>query len=355
MTAPGTRLTAVLAGLVFLLGASTGCSSDSCALFGTCGGVDVATLFDTAQGDPGPGTPEMPLVEVPVDPNQGHFPPDATPQQIAALKALNQYRVASGLGPVDEHEALNAAAQSHAEFIVTHCQDYKNEGLSVHKQNPDWDGFTGTNAWNRTAHFGYQSNGVAEVIGFVNNPEKAVDGWMGTLYHRLPLLDPATIEVGYGNSGIGGGTCTYPLYKKADVMDLSYGFVEQDVVVVYPPDGAVDVPPAFDGYESPQPPKPPDGYPSGTIITVQFGKSIGFKVLGHHLLENATDPVEHRFLAPFADATHDVMKDPNASMADNNVSLYAHKPLKSGTTYRAIIDLERGGKPLHIETTFVTK
>ncbi|NOZ01416.1 MAG: hypothetical protein GXP54_05945 [Deltaproteobacteria bacterium] len=340
-----------------------GCHSDPCNLYGTCGNGPAKPTswpdlgYDAVSdlvSDHGLNKPEVPLSEV-SSPKPWHYPPDATKQQIAALDRLNAYRLASSVAPVDEHEALNAAAQSHAEFIVNHCQDYKNSGLSVHQENSDWSGFTGVNVWNRVSHFGYSSSGVAEVIGFVNNPEAAVDGWIGTLYHRLPLLDPATMEVGYGNSGIGGGTCNYPLYKQADVMDVGMGFVAEDAVVVYPPDGAKGVPGSFNGYESPQPQKPPGGFPSGTIITVQFGKPIGFEVQGHHLLENGTDPVEHLFLAPFADDLHDVLKDPNASFADNNVTMYAYKPLKSKTTYRAIIDLLRGGKPLHVETTFTTQ
>lgn len=354
MTRSRPSLTMVSATALFLLSLNAGCSGDAaCSLYGSCQ-TDKPDFAAADTSNPETMGSENPPGEV-VDPNSGHYPPDATPQQIAALKRVNEYRVASGLGPIDEHEALNAASQSHAEFIVKHCQDYKNSGLNVHSQDADWDGFTGKSVWNRVAHFGYTSSGVAEVIGFINNPEAAVDGWMETLYHRLPLLDPATTEIGYGNSGVGGGTCTYQLYKKADVMDLGRGFVTEDAVVVYPPDGAKDVKRSFDGYESPQPPNPPDGYPSGTIITAQFGKSIGFKILGHQLLENGSNPVPHLFLAPFEDAGMEVMKDPNTWMSDNHVAMYAFEPLQSQTAYTAIIDMERGGQILHIETTFVTK
>jgi len=308
-----------------------------------------------ATDDYRPTWSEIPVIEVSTDYGPVHYPPDSTPQQITALKEVNRYRAGCGVATVDGHEALNAAAQSHAEFIVNHCQDYYDSKLSVHTQDPSWDGYTGKHPWDRTAHYGYQSMGVAEVIGFVNNPEAAVAGWMETLYHRLPLLDPATVEVGYGNAGIGGGGCTYHLYKKADVMDIGIAAWTKDAVVVYPADGMVDVHPSFDGYESPQPPKPPNGYPSGTIITVQFGKSIGFSVSGHQLLEEGSSPVEHTFLAPFEDAEHDVTKDPNTWMSDNHVAMYAHNPLKSGTSYTATIDLVRGGQPLHIETKFVTR
>ncbi len=33
------------------------------------------------------------------------------------------------------------------------------------------------------------------------DPERAVAGWIRTLYHRLPLLDPRTRDAGYGRSG----------------------------------------------------------------------------------------------------------------------------------------------------------
>src|SRR6185295_11631593 len=41
--------------------------------------------------------------------------------------------------------------------------------------------------------------GLASVIApGVNGPEQAIDGWMATFYHRLPLLAPGLVRIGWG-------------------------------------------------------------------------------------------------------------------------------------------------------------
>ena len=285
--------------------------------------------------------------------SEGHYPPTATAQQVAALLQVNRFRAATGLDPVDEDEALNKAAQAHAEFIVKNCANYAATGLSPHEEDPSWPGFTGVNFWDRVAHAGYSGGfGGAEVIAFENNPTAAVTGWMNTLYHRLPITDPATVEVGYGNAGIGGGQpCSMPMLKKADVMDTATGPVVNDQVVLYPPDGAMAVPTSFDGYESPQPPPPPGGFPSGYIVTVQFAKATGFRVTHHEILENGETPLPHRFLAPYADPDAGVDRD---QLLGNALALYTHRPLSPNTEYTVTISLVRGGEQKELRWSFKT-
>ena len=167
--------------------------------FAACGATD-----DGATDVLGEGT--LDAVSETTDPGAGgYYPPTATPQQIAALKQLNLYRVAAGVPPVDEDERLNQSSQAHAQFIVKNCSNYASSGLSPHDEDPGWgDGFTGELPWDRMKHFGYQAPGMSEVIAFLNSPAGSVTGWIDTLYHRLPLLDPTTIEVGYGGAAGGG-------------------------------------------------------------------------------------------------------------------------------------------------------
>lgn len=278
----------------------------------------------------------------------GYYPPTATSEQIAALEQLNRFRNALGLPPADQDESLNAAAQAHAEYIVKNCDRYASSGLSPHSEDPSWEGFTGTAPWDRMKHFGYTAPKMGEVIAFVADPLQAVTGWMDTLYHRLPLIDPATREIGYGLAV--KGACPGQ-FSRVDVMDIGQDSNAPDVVVLYPPPDARPVRSSFDGAESPQPPKPPNGYPSGYIITVQFGARIGFKVLSHRLLEEGYREVPHIFLAPYSDPANGITRD---EYSDNWIALYAHSPLKKGTLYTVVIDLERGGKPMHLQWSFTT-
>lgn len=293
---------------------------------------------------------------------QPYYPPSANKNQIKALEEVNKFRKMVGVSLVNEDEALNMAAQAHAEFIVKNCQNYANSGRSPHQENPSWEGFTGVNPWDRAKRFNYDfKGGMSQVIAFVNNPTLAVQGWMETLYHRLPLIDPTSVEIGYGNAMTGGGTCTYSMYKKADVMNIGMVPSAKDSIVVYPPDKATNIKRSFDGAEWPQPPPPPLGYPSGTIITVQFGKNITFKVTNHKLIEIPKEEgglekeVAHVFIGPFADSEHGVAKDPNYQSGTSfYLAMYAHKPLNPTTTYMVIIDMLRGGKELNLKWSFTT-
>ena len=38
------------------------------------------------------------------------------------------------------------------------------------------------------------------VIAIISEPADSVAGWMATLYHRLPILDPELKRVGYGQT-----------------------------------------------------------------------------------------------------------------------------------------------------------
>ena len=338
--------------------AGPGCG-DQCEIYGNCpsGGRDAWDGDDGASaGDVETGFPWdlAPAGDQASETPSGLYPPGASPEQVRALNAVNEVRAVVGVPPVNEVAPLNAAAQSHADFIVNHCQDYADSGVSVHMEVPDWDGFTGQGPWDRAAHFGYESMNVSEVIAFVNNPEGAVRTWIDSLYHRLLVLEPGAKDMGYGLAR-GKEPCSMPLYRLADVIDMGLGAVQGDPVALYPPDGATDVPVAFQGFESPQPPPPPGGYPSGYIVTVQFGKKLGFKVISHHLLDETGAEVDHLFLAPYADPEADVVKDPNAIGGDNYVAMYANQPLDFGVTYTVRIEFDRGGKQLDLTWSFTTE
>ena len=42
--------------------------------------------------------------------------------------------------------------------------------------------------------------GKASVIAACNNPRAALDSWLDTFYHRIPLLAPELRRVGYGQA-----------------------------------------------------------------------------------------------------------------------------------------------------------
>ncbi len=288
---------------------------------------------------------------------KGKYPPSASPAQQAALKALNKVRRELGLSIADESAQLNKSAQAHADFVTNHCREYDGYGLSPHEEDPSYgDDFTGKWPWDRAAAAGYHGQGVGEVIAFFASPGPAVDAWVNSLYHRLLILDMGLQVIGYGKS-VGQSSCPWP-YGKMDVMDLGLGAPPQNAprFVLYPHDGAVGVPRKFEGYESPQPPKPKDGYPAGTMITLQLRDSSRFQWTEHKIIELDNQwEVPHMAVSNVPNTDVGIEKDPQAMQGMRPyLALYPDDPLKPDTKYRVVIGINLGGQNLGVRTTFTT-
>lgn len=323
--------------LFFAAALAVGCDSDDC-LEGSFGGsCDPQGAYDVV-GDPGPEAaadiaPEAEILE-------GEYPADANPKQIEALGYVNDVRRAVGLPPVDEIAVLNAAADAHADFYALHYQKYQQTGLSPHAEDASFgDGYTDADFFERMRKHGFTGWGGSEIIAFYHHPQKAVQGWVETLYHRIPIVDPESATMGYG--GAGGGV------SAIDVIDFGTGAPTPQGLteVLYPWEGQTDVPRSWDGYENPQPPVPPGGYPSGTIITATFIASTP-TIQVHKLIDPSGAELAHTWLSP--------ANDQHLAQTGNVISLYADEPLEPLTTYRVVLEGTRKGQPWQIEWSFTT-
>ena len=156
----------------------------------------------------------------------------------------------------------------------------------AHTEISGCPGFTGMDVQSREIAAGYPRmlayTEVATTFG--SNPVAALPNWIDTVYHRIPLLDPWTTDMGYG----GADNC--------DVIDIGRGMstAQQDLVVTYPYDGQTNVPPAWNGLEGPAPPAPAGGWPSSYVINIY---AQGIKVTEHVLTKDGdTTPLDHVFL-----------------------------------------------------------
>jgi len=323
--------------LISVVALAGGCDSGDC-LEGSFGGsCNAQGAYDTV-GDLAPEAAADVASEAEIE--EGDYPADANPKQIEALTYVNDVRRAVGLPPVDELAVLNAAADAHADFYALHYQKYQQTGLSPHEEDASFgDGFTAVNFFDRMTAAGFTGWGGSEIIAFYHNPQKAVQGWVETLYHRLPIVDPASATMGYG--GAGGGM------SAIDVIDFGTGAPTPAGVteVLYPWEGQTDVPRSWDGYESPQPPVPPGGYPSGTIITATFILPLPV-VQVHKLVDPSGAELPHTWLSP--------ANDQHLAQTGNVVSLYADEPLEPLTTYRVVLEGTRKGQAWQLEWSFTT-
>jgi uncharacterized protein YkwD len=245
-------------------------------------------------------------------------PSGITSQQTTALQIINQTRAAMGSPCATDVPSLNTSATNHCVYYAANlgasgsCDSRSNP----HGETSGCTDFVAANFGQRETMAGYPMNGAAaEVMAFNDDPTAALAQWIGSIYHRTPTLDPWTRDFGYGSA------------TGCDTIDFGVGAGSSTpgtTIVSYPYDGQTSVGLNFNGnYESPMPPTPPTGWPSGfpihvymqattiTLTTDEFG------VDGGSML------------------SHQVMLPQNANgYLTNALVLYGDSPLTSQTKYR---------------------
>ena len=148
----------------------------------------------------------------------------------ALIGVLNQVRARALAGQLPEFEAvtedpeLSRGALAHARYLALNEQQMA-AWPDAHEEYPGQPGFSPPGA----------RAGLHSVIAPHAEPEEAIDAWMGTFYHRLPLLDPGLFGVGVG------------IEPEAVVLDSTSLVLEpwREHWVAWPAEGEEDVPRAF--------------------------------------------------------------------------------------------------------------
>jgi len=250
----------------------------------------------------------------------GSAPEDVSYMQRQALYWVNTFRVRAGLAPLDQEASLNAASTGHANFILQNGDLYLEQGLSVHEQDPERPGYFGARFWDRFEVTGYNGKPFREVIAYHSQASTAIAHWMETVYHRLPIIHPNAQHIGYGEAHL--------VNDRVNVLDIGAGNGWAPILpggIVWPPDGATQVALSWDGLESPQPPIPPSGFPSGPVVTLTFPSGTDFAIAEHSITDSVTgDELPHMFLTP--------ANDENLA-EESSVALYSHNALLPARTY----------------------
>lgn len=178
----------------------------------------------------------------------------AAPEILAALERLRAVRAAAlrepqpEMGTVELSAELSSMAREHARYLARH-RDLWTRWPDMHEEYPDREGFSPAGAL----------SGNRSVIAYGTSPSESIDLWMGTFYHRLPLLHPGLFGVGIAVEG------------DVAVLDSASLVVSpwQDHVVLWPPPDAVDVPRRF-ASEVPNPVPGRDLSELGYPLTIQL-------------------------------------------------------------------------------------
>jgi hypothetical protein len=251
---------------------------------------------------------------------------------------VNSYRVPAGAGCQHSIPEIAKAAANHCVYYAGFMRGDMCIA-SPHNEVMGCAGFTGVNPGDRMKAAGYMAFGGGEVMAFVNDPQGAIDTWVNSVWHRTPIIDPWTTHMGYGSAA------------NCDTIDFGRGTTPppMDTVVVYPYDGQVNVPTAFNGqYEGPMPPAPASGWPSSSPISVHAQKLM----IGEHVLTLDGDPtpIEHVWL----DANATIVEQSMRRSLTNVVFMYANMPFTANTKYRVKISGTYGSGTVAKEWTFTT-
>ncbi len=207
--------------------------------------------------------------------------------------------------PVKRDAGLSRGALLHARYLTLHPGQAE-KWPDAHEEWADQEGFTAEGSW-----AGLHS----VIVPGVRAATEAIDEWMSTFYHRLPLLEPGLVRVGWG------------LYKGTAVLDSSSMVVEGlgKGRVLWPYDGMVDVPLSFRS-ELPNPVPGEDQGSWGYPITVQtFGTNPKLELKLHEESEERL-PLECFYSTPD--------RPTNITLVPSNAyCLIPKERLKPRTTY----------------------
>jgi len=212
-----------------------------------CGGSIEADPEDDGEGVSG----TEPVAE-PVVPDRDVYPDESAGAGTLddGIAALNAYRARAGLGAVVADATWSSACLGHLRYL-DHLSVSGHGGACVllHDE-PDE-----ANPHHAPLHENAAAGALLACDRNGLGLGRAVDRWVNSLYHRLPLLDPGLVRV---------GAATYAGFA---CLHYASGTVALDTPrqVVWPPDGTLGVPRGFVGREQPCPTTPLD--PQGTPAT----------------------------------------------------------------------------------------
>jgi hypothetical protein len=168
-----------------------------------------------------------------------------------------------------------------------------------------------------------------------------VDGWVGTVYHRIPFTSAEVLEVGFGYTDTYAG------------MALVLPFPDAErTAILYPADGQVDVPTSFDSNT-----EVPDPAPNHGVVGYPISVSVGEPVFGN---VSTADPYGLRLISASVvgpeGALELLMLDPSTdSYMFNMAAVMPVSPLSAATTYDVEMTVEFGGEQETLTGSFTTR
>lgn len=262
-------------------------------------------------------------------------------EQEDGLRAINDYRAKLGLSKVKFSDALNTAAQKHAQYLSQNKIDPVRTSVSLHDEDPALPGYIGKSLQERAQYIGYSQSSGEDVAYNKVSLVEAIDSLFDAPYHRSPFMVPGLVEIGVFREGV------YHV--------IEFGFSEgiAPELVVSPGNNDIFVPTIFDGHEAPDPIRihPGTEYPVGYPIMATLNGP-GVKKVSLDEAELKDESGKAVSLLKNEPSTDDHL--------DTEVIIMPSKPLELDMTYKARIKLtatmdDGSTKPYVKEWTFRTE
>ena len=255
----------------------------------------------------------------------------ATPladDRLSWLDRVNFYRATAGLPPVAEDPTLSGAVAEHARYMVRHDEIKHTQNRRRALATPA----------------GAEAAAASVLAGSSRATESdvwAVDMWMQGPFHALGLLDPSLERVGFGIQRDGGGSI-----QTAAGLDVVRGRstmgVQRTFPIVWPANGAA-VPIGTSTFESPNPIAGCREYstPAGLPVIVQLGTgSVTPRVTASWFMDGKRS-LKHCIYneTNYRNGNREEQRRGRAVLdAHDAIVLRPRDPLKSGRSYRVVID-----------------
>lgn len=251
----------------------------------------------------------------------------ATSEAAAVSASIAHVRAMAGLPPLDCVDALDKSATAHAAYMAEN-------GEFSHAEIRGRPGFTGVTPAERLERARFEGAAGGEIMS-QQRGAASVDsgfGYMNSVYHRAMLLRVETTAFGYGDSEAGS---VIDLGRPEDAH-------QQAQRVVWPPDGATNVPTTYHaGNEAPNPVAPIEE--AGSPISLMTGASL-------EDVDAVLSGPNGRVDAALVTAK----SDPAKLIRAGEAHLVPKAPLAPNTTYVVLFAFRQSGKGVALKTSFTT-
>lgn len=280
--------------------------------------------------------------------------------ELGALKVLQDARTLCGFGAVTRQAQLDAAALSHAKYLVD-LSFATGQSIISHEETPGVAGFTGVFPWDRALFQGYNYQGLAEILeatvwdyslqpSFPTLEERGADAMrilLNSVYHLSGAMYEGS-DIGLGaymkTVQISGGRWREEFRfgalngYRSNLQRITLGAGN---VVSYPCQGSSLVPTTFSPAEESPNPFLGTAYASALVgppiyLKADAPQQLALNALGSSITENGNT-------VPFA--VLNAGNDPNTDQVNNRPYIGSNEvfvipttPLKPGTSYQVTLN-----------------